>query len=80
MTTTPADPEPTIRLGIVAITASNLGQVVQEHCPHCNADTVQVHKPGRMLGVFQDTCLQCIADGGTCCSIARFNRWSEETP
>lgn len=38
-------------------------------CPHCQALTPQVKGES-------DTCLQCIADGGTCCSLGRFNRWA----
>lgn len=37
-------------------------------CPHCQADTVHVGAAGW-------TCLQCIADGGTCCSLTAYNRW-----
>lgn len=42
--------------------------VVERDCPHCQAITAQV-------GVENATCLQCIADGGTCCSLAAFSRW-----
>ena len=38
-----------------------------KRCEHCDADTVQAPAA--------DTCLQCIADGGTCCSLRFYNRW-----
>lgn len=43
-------------------------------CPHCGTVTVQVH---RVVGVFENACLQCIADGGTCCSLRAYNRWTQ---
>ena len=42
--------------------------IVVRHCDHCGTKTVQVGKEG-------NTCLQCIADGGGCCSIRSYNRW-----
>jgi hypothetical protein len=37
-------------------------------CPHCQAVTCQIGPEG-------NTCLQCVADGGTCCSLSVFSRW-----
>jgi hypothetical protein len=42
--------------------------IEDRHCEHCQARTPQVKGEA-------DTCLQCIADGGTCCSLDRLNRW-----
>lgn len=42
--------------------------IVMRQCPHCQTETAQVGTEG-------NTCLQCIADGGTCCSLAQYNRW-----
>jgi hypothetical protein len=43
-------------------------------CPHCQARTLHVvprtTDPGKPA-----VCLQCVADGGTCCSLAAYNRW-----
>lgn len=41
-------------------------------CQHCGAQTVQVMGG---TGSTAGACLQCIADGGTCCSLAPLNRW-----
>lgn len=41
--------------------------VVVRECVHCGEETVQVGTEGF-------TCLQCIADGGTCCSLRPFDR------
>lgn len=46
--------------------------VVIRQCEHCAAKTVQLGKSG-------NTCLQCIADGGGCCTIKLYNRWQDET-
>lgn len=46
--------------------------IVIRQCEHCVAKTVQVGKTG-------NTCLQCIADGGGCCTIKQYNRWVDET-
>jgi hypothetical protein len=55
-------------MGNVTITKKD---VVVRHCEHCNAKTVQLGKEG-------NTCLQCIADGGGCCTIKVFNRWVDK--
>lgn len=63
-----ASPTPTIRLT----------DVVHQSCDHCQAPTVQIVGG---TGLFDSSisrataCLQCIADGGTCCSLASLNRW-----
>lgn len=44
--------------------------LVARHCKHCGTKTIQLGKDG-------NTCLQCIADGGGCCSIASYNRWQD---
>lgn len=46
--------------------------IVARHCEHCGTKTIQIGKDG-------NTCLQCIADGGGCCTIKMFNRWQDET-
>ena len=46
--------------------------IVIRFCDHCGAKTVQLSKTG-------NTCLQCIADGGGCCSIKQYNRWQDAT-
>ena len=45
--------------------------IVARPCEHCGATTMQVGNEG-------NTCLQCIADGGGCCSIAQYNRWVDQ--
>lgn len=62
------NPEPTI----------SLEEVVVRACPHCDASTVQV-EGGSGIPADDDekptrACLQCIADGGTCCSLAPLDR------
>jgi hypothetical protein len=64
-----------------------LSHVKRRWCPHCGDVTVQVGPKPELWpsgpddvvagnGAYQQgTCLQCIADGGTCCSLARYNRW-----
>lgn len=49
-------------------------EVVARHCDHCGTKTIQLGKTG-------NTCLQCIADGGGCCTIVipKYNRWVDET-
>lgn len=42
--------------------------ICERFCEHCQTITTQVGPEG-------NTCLQCIADGGTCCSLSTFNRW-----
>lgn len=42
--------------------------VEDRYCDHCQAVTPQLRGEA-------NACLQCIADGGTCCSLSRFNRW-----
>ena len=49
-----------------------MGHIVRARCPHCGTVTPQAR---RKRGEFMDACLQCIADGGTCCSLSDFNRW-----
>jgi hypothetical protein len=44
--------------------------IVARQCDHCGTKTMQVGKEG-------NTCLQCIADGGGCCSIKLYNRWQD---
>ena len=62
------DPKPTVAFSAV--------QVLQ--CPHCEIPTVQVAGgSGIGEGIGERACLQCIADGGTCCSLAPLNRWKE---
>lgn len=65
-------PDPTIRAE----------QILEDHCPHCSTRTVQViggigltntDPEGAMHG---RACLQCVADGGTCCTIMNLNRWN----
>jgi hypothetical protein len=46
-----------------------LADVVMRACPHCGEDTAQVGREGLH-------CLQCVADGGTCCSLRAFDRWA----
>lgn len=46
--------------------------IVARHCDHCGTITIQIGQDG-------NTCLQCIADGGGCCSIKQYNRWEDET-
>ncbi len=41
--------------------------VLYRHCDHCDERTAHV-------GIEGYTCLQCIADGGTCCSLRQFDR------
>lgn len=57
----------------VTISAEKL---VTAHCEHCGTHTIQVQGgSGQALGTIAPTaCLQCIADGGTCCSLAPLNR------
>lgn len=55
-------------LSKVVITKKDL---VVRRCEHCGANTVQLGKSG-------NTCLQCIADGGGCCSIKDYNRWLDK--
>jgi hypothetical protein len=57
-------------------------------CGHCGQETMQVGEkpedwpegpddewePG---GISKGHCLQCIADGGTCCSLRAFDRWKQ---
>lgn len=45
--------------------------VVARHCDHCGGKTLQLGKDG-------NTCLQCIADGGGCCTIKTYTRWIDE--
>lgn len=47
--------------------------IVARPCPHCGTKTIQLGQEG-------NTCLQCIADGGGCCTIAipKYNRWIDE--
>jgi len=69
-------PPPTIKIEKVA----------EADCPHCGAKTVQVaggsgisHPtfPGVLTrGFVNAACLQCIADGGNCCSLAPLNRYA----
>lgn len=69
----PAGPEPRLHLGRCQV----------RHCSHCMAMTVQVlDDTGRAPAesTARGTCLQCIADGGTCCTLAAYNRWKETTP
>lgn len=42
--------------------------IVARLCSHCGAKTMQIGKSG-------NTCLQCIADGGGCCSLKAYDRW-----
>lgn len=51
-------------------------------CEHCAAKTLQIKSPvqpgpdpNRVGGGQFGTCLQCIADGGTCCTLRHLNRW-----
>ena len=70
-------PAPTVAYAAVAVA----------HCEHCEADTVQVRGgsglrhptfPGVLTRGFVDAaCLQCIADGGSCCSLKPLNRWAK---
>lgn len=63
----PATPEPTIVIE----------DCFTARCGHCQADTVQVvGGTGQSTPTGQETsaCLQCIADGGNCCSLAPLNR------
>ncbi len=54
-----ADPAPTLKVT----------RFKRLHCTHCNATTVQYDgDKGRQ-------CMQCIADGGTCCSLRAYSRW-----
>lgn len=72
--TTETRPDPTIVMDMVHV----------EECPHCESETVMVGDPtpykvkGKVMDDFH--CLQCIADGGDCCSLSEFNRFPEEEP
>jgi hypothetical protein len=62
-------PEPTIKTEDVVLAV----------CEHCQAETVQVIGGSGLAhvdegGVLDLACLQCIADGGTCCSLSPLNR------
>lgn len=62
-----AQPEPTI----------SEREIVTAECAHCNDTTVQVeggHGLENDTGNGSRACLQCIADGGNCCSLAPLNR------
>ncbi len=55
--------------------------ICEDDCKHCAAVTVQVIGGAGLI--FSDeegakqgrACLQCIADGGTCCSLASLSRY-----
>ena len=50
------------------------GRMIFAHCTHCDTKTIQYERPA--ANPFeQGSCLQCIADGGTCCSLSPWNRW-----
>jgi hypothetical protein len=65
-------PDPTI----------SAAQILEDFCPHCEARTVQVIGGTGLTNANPEGephargCLQCIADGGTCCSIQSLNRHS----
>lgn len=51
-------------------------EIVTAECDHCRETTVQVlgGTGVRNGGSSEAACLQCIADGGNCCSLAPLNR------
>jgi hypothetical protein len=53
-------PSPTITLPMLQ----------EADCPHCQARTVHV------VDGEKRACLQCVADGGSCCSLKPWNRWA----
>lgn len=63
-----------------------LDNLVEQSCPHCQTATVQVSKETAAVMVPVPTegdqafvnqhCLQCIADGGTCCNLKDFTRYA----
>lgn len=55
-----------------AVTITNQSVILSAPCPHCDAATVQI-KGGS--GTEHGACLQCIADGGSCCSLLPLSRW-----
>lgn len=69
------NPEPTIKIS----------DIVAMRCDHCQADTVQVIGGAGLSSVIEGAesppsraCLQCIADGGGCCTLKPLNRWPSE--
>lgn len=70
METPTPDPKPTIEISML----------VEDGCPHCGAKTVQVTGgAGIVVSADEGTsfgraCLQCIADGGECCSLRSLDR------
>ena len=65
----PKPPKPSEPKDNVTIHKSD---IVARHCDHCGTKTMQLGNEG-------NTCLQCIADGGGCCTIKLYNRWQDET-
>lgn len=52
-----------------------LDRVILGQCSHCDAQTVQVvGGSGVQLANGQAACLQCLADGGGCCSLRPLDR------
>jgi len=41
-------------------------------CPHC--ETMAIHYDYVVKGAGEGTCLQCIADGNSCCSLSPYGR------
>lgn len=57
------DPKPTLRKT----------WIVYFDCPHCKARTLQVRGPKEPPPGYW-ACLQCVADGGTCCTLRHYDR------
>jgi hypothetical protein len=64
--TDPATPKPTLRKAWTVLAP----------CDHCQARTLQVRGP-KAPPAGMGSCLQCLADGGTCCTLRHYTRWPQ---